>query len=57
MKVIRDNLWLCLDCHFAAAGVDNDTIEPRQKAATEGGLRVLGPNLVPDYNRRQVRTE
>lgn len=50
MRIIRDDLWLCHDCHFAAAGVDETIVDQGQAKATEDGLIALGPNLVPDYN-------
>jgi hypothetical protein len=50
MKIARDNLWLCHDCHFAAAGVDETIVNQRQALATEEGLKTLGIHLVPDHD-------
>lgn len=49
MKVIRDGLWLCTDCTFAAVNGDGPEDEERDKLVTEGLTR-LGPHLVPDFN-------
>jgi hypothetical protein len=50
MRIIRHNLWLCHDCHFAAAGVDETIVDQGQAKATEDGLIALGPDLVPDHD-------
>lgn len=50
MKVVRDDLHLCHDCHFAAAGVDDTIVDRRQAKATEDGLIALGPHLVADHD-------
>jgi hypothetical protein len=60
MKVVRDDIWLCTDCLFAAvnddvSGVEYslgvDTEESRARIAEiEQGLTRLGPHLVPDFD-------
>ena len=49
MEIIRDNLWLCEDCMFAAVYGDVPE-DPKQDIATNAGLERLGPHLVPDYD-------
>lgn len=57
MKVVRDNLWLCVDCLFAAVngdfsgmdGAHGDKAPARIKEVEEGLVR-LGPHLVPDFD-------
>lgn len=49
MKTAISNLWLCHDCLFAA--VNGETPEDSKHAkATELGLALLGPHLVPDFD-------
>ena len=52
MRVTHDNLWLCHDCHFAAAGVDETIVDQGQAKAVEAGLTRLAKlgHLVPDYD-------
>ncbi len=50
MRVVQDDLWLCHDCHFAAAGVDETITDEGQAKATELGLQRLGIHLVPDHD-------
>jgi len=50
MKIVRDDLWFCHDCLFAAVGVDETIVDQRQALATEEGLTSMGPHLVIDYN-------
>ena len=49
MEIVRDNIWLCEDCLFAAVN-GNTPEDPGQAAATIAGLECLGPHLVPDYD-------
>lgn len=58
MKVIRDGLWLCVDCLFAAVNDDftgldyhysRDEADKREKQIRKG-LCALGMNLVPDFD-------
>ena len=58
MKIIRDNIWLCGDCLFAAANDDYTGLayhycgleaEEREKSI-RAGLAKLGPCLVPDFD-------
>jgi hypothetical protein len=58
MKIIRDGIWLCVDCLFAAvngdvSGIDyylsGDAAEKRV-AEIWAGLEKLGPHLVPDFD-------
>jgi hypothetical protein len=41
VKVIRDDLWLCHDCHLAASGADETIVDQGQAKATEDGLIAL----------------
>lgn len=60
MKVVRDDLWLCVDCLFAAVNGDVSGIEfscgvgteetAARVAEVEAGLNRLGPHLVPDFD-------
>lgn len=51
MKVIRDDLWLCVDCLFAAVNGDLPTDStPEQDAAIKAGLDALGPHLVIGFD-------
>lgn len=66
MVVVRDDLWLCLDCMFAAVNGDVSGVEgayaplatreereaARDARVTEiwDGLAGFGPYLVPDFD-------
>jgi hypothetical protein len=51
MQVVRDNLWLCDDCLFAAVNGDVTGIEAEDRVAVVwSGLESLGPDLVPDFD-------
>lgn len=51
MKIIRDNLWLCVDCLFIAVNGDSSGIDdPSRLAACNEGIARLGPGLVPDWD-------
>lgn len=51
MKVIRDNLWLCVDCMTLACTGDASSIESERRIARiNEGLDALGPFLVPDFD-------
>ena len=56
VKIVQDDLWLCVDCTMAAVNgdftaLDNDpeSADTRQ-AEIVAGLERLGPHLVPDYD-------
>ncbi len=50
MKVIRDDLWLCVDCTVWACNGDASGIEGGEERvrAVRDGVAALGPHLVPD---------
>lgn len=50
--ITHDNLWLCHDCHFAAAGIDETILDQAQAVATEDGLGKIAAlgHLVPDHD-------
>jgi hypothetical protein len=58
MKVVQDDLWLCVDCLSAAVNGDYTGLqyyfkEPeatRRTEAIKAGLAKLGPHLVPDFD-------
>lgn len=58
MEVIRDDLWLCTDCAFAAEAGDFTGLQyhytedeaAARKATILDGLERLGPHLVLDYD-------
>lgn len=60
MKVIRDDLWLCVDCTIVACNGDYSgfdytygrDVEARDKriAEVDEGLAKLGPHLCPNYD-------
>lgn len=51
MEIIRDNIWLCVDCLMVAVNGDESGIEDeKQIEATRAGLDELGPHLVPDFD-------
>ncbi len=51
MRVIKDDLWLCVDCLMLACNGDGSGIEsPAREAACVAGLEALGPHLVPDFD-------
>lgn len=58
MRVVRDDLWLCQDCLFAAVNGDFSGLDGTySKEASErryqeivAGLKKLGPHLVPDFD-------
>lgn len=51
MKIVRDGLWLCVDCLMAAVNGDVSGIESRERvAAVDTGLSKLGRLLVPDFD-------
>lgn len=49
MQVIQDDLWLCVDCLFAAVNGDFPELEADADLVT-AGLDKLGPHLVPDFD-------
>ncbi len=58
MRVVRDDLWLCHDCLFAAVNGDFTGLDAhyqkdeseRRMVAIVAGLDRLGPHLVPDFD-------
>ena len=57
MKVVRDDLWLCVDCLFAAVNGDVSGIDCGSEEETDAriaevnaGLERLGPGLVADID-------
>lgn len=51
MRVIQDDIWLCVDCLFAAVNGDMPTDStPERDAEITEGLAALGPHLVPDFD-------
>lgn len=51
MEIIRDGLWLCIDCTIVSCNGDVSGIEgDEQIAKVEAGLAGLGPHLVPDFD-------
>lgn len=56
MRVIRDDLWLCVDCLMIAVNGDASSLDyyygdnaAKRLARIEAGLARLGPHLVPDW--------
>ncbi len=57
MKVVHDDLWLCVDCLMVAVNDDPSGIDCGSEEKTDAriariyqGLRELGPHLVPDFD-------
>lgn len=58
MIVVRDDLWLCVDCLTVAVNGDASGLDfsyDEEEAAAklrdiEEGLEALGPHLVPDFD-------
>lgn len=60
MRVVRDDLWLCVDCLLATVNGDLSGVEYSHGVGTpktaarcaeiEAGLDALGPHLVPDFD-------
>lgn len=58
MRIVRDDLWLCQDCLFAAVNGDVTGLDAhyskddadRRLKEIEAGLEKLGPCLVPDFD-------
>jgi hypothetical protein len=50
MKVIQDDLWLCLDCTIVAVNGDTSEMDEDRAAEVEAGLDRLGQHLVPDFD-------
>lgn len=58
MRVIQDDLWLCVDCLFAAVNDDYSGLNyyyspaeaQKREKAIRVGLQELGPHLVPDFD-------
>jgi len=51
MQVVKDDLWLCVDCTIVACNGDVSGIDDDDRvAAVESGLDSLGPHLVPDFD-------
>ena len=49
--VVRDDLWLCVDCLMVAVNGDASGIgDEHQEKRTNVGLDRLGPNLVPNFD-------
>ena len=58
MNVIRDNLWLCVDCLMLAVNGDASGIaDPKRLAACNMGLDRLGPHLVPNWDNDEETGE
>lgn len=64
MKVIHDDLWLCVDCLFAAVNGDYTGLDyhydpeeaEKRMLMIQEGLERLGPHLVPDFSEDGVET-
>lgn len=51
MKIVRDDLWLCVDCTIWACNGDASGIEGDDRVrAVQDGVAELGPHLVPDFD-------
>jgi hypothetical protein len=51
MQVVRDDLWLCVDCLMVAVNGDDSGIEgDDRKRAVRTGVEMLGRHLVPDFD-------
>lgn len=57
MIVVRDDLWLCVDCLMIAVNGDASGLDysygektNERLKAIEAGLGALGPHLVPDFD-------
>lgn len=51
MKIVQDDLWLCVDCLVVAVNGDTSGIESDERvAAVNAGLDRLGAHLVPDFD-------
>jgi hypothetical protein len=51
MKIIQDDLWLCVDCLFYAVNGDLTGIDDAKRAKeVSDGVDALGPHLVPDFD-------
>ncbi len=51
MKIIQDDLWLCVDCLMAAVNGDVTGIDSDKRVAEVwAGLEKLGANLVPNFD-------
>lgn len=47
MQIVKDGLWLCVDCTVAAVNGDVSGVESAERvAAIDKGLEALGPHLV-----------
>jgi hypothetical protein len=56
MKIIRDEILLCDDCHIAAVNGDVSGVSTQaQIDATESGLSRLGAHLVSSYDSESGR--
>jgi hypothetical protein len=51
MQVVRDDLWLCVDCTVWACNGDASGIEGEDRVrAVQDGVAKLGPHLVPNFD-------
>jgi hypothetical protein len=51
VRIVRDELWLCVDCLHYAVNDDLSGIDCNARAAkVREGVHALGPNLVPHYD-------
>jgi len=51
MRIIRDDLWFCVDCLFLAVNDDPTGIDSDARVAEcYAGLHKLGSHLVPDFD-------
>lgn len=51
MNIVRDNLWLCVDCLFVAVNGDESGIDGADRLeAVRAGLERLGPHLSPNFD-------
>lgn len=51
MQIVRDDLWLCIDCTIVACNGDYSGIDSDERVEEiDEGLEELGPHLVPDFD-------
>lgn len=56
MRIVADDLWLCVDCMIAAVNGDVSGIESDARVAeVDAGLNALGPHLVADFDSETGR--
>ena len=58
MRVVRNDLWLCVDCTaYACNGETSGIDDPEREREVTDGVNALGPHLVADWDDCEERED